>query len=548
MLGLRLIARQVFQTTSREALLLLVVFWGFLWAHLVNHLRIEWTVNPQYGYGWAVPLLCAYLIWQRISKSEIRNQKSGPPNPRSQTPDAICHPPSSIFIFLCVLLALLYAPTRLLEDATPEWRLVSWALALDVVGLTLLLVHLVLGAQELKWLAFPIAYFLVAVPWPTVVEGPLIQGLTRADAGATVELLGWFGIPAMPHGNVIEVATGEVGIDEACSGIRSFQATLMISLFLGEFYRLNFPRRLVLIFGGFAMSFGFNLARMSVLVWVAAHHGIAAIERWHDPTGVTILLACFVALWGLGIFLARRKSPVQPASGHISPAKIPQPKRRLVPLLMALVVWFALVEIAVEGWYRWHERRLPPATHWTMAWPTNNPTFKNASLPEKARQILRYDEGRSVAWAAEGMEWQAVFLRWQPGRTALHLAQNHTPEVCLTAAGHALKTLSDRTWFTVGGVRLPFIVYAVENTSKPVYVFYCLWDDRASVQGRGTLSLNYGNRLAPMLQGLRNPGQRSLEIALTGNLEATQAEAALQSQLEKIISSGPVNLPADGAK
>jgi hypothetical protein len=49
MLGLRLIARQVFQTTSREALLLLVVFLGFLWAHLVNHLRIEWTINPQYG-------------------------------------------------------------------------------------------------------------------------------------------------------------------------------------------------------------------------------------------------------------------------------------------------------------------------------------------------------------------------------------------------------------------------------------------------------------------------------------------------------------------
>ena len=86
------------------------------------------------------------------------------------------------------------------------------------------------------------------------------------------------------------------------------------------------------------------------------------------------------------------------------------------------------------------------------------------------------------------------------------------------------------------------------NTSKPVYVFYCLWDDRASVQGRGTLSLTYGNRLVPVLAGLRNPGQRSLEIALTGNLEAPQAEAALQSQLEKIISSGPVNLPADGAK
>ena len=69
MLGLR-IAKQFFQTTSREAMLLPVVFLGFLWTILINHLRIEWTLNPQYGYGWAVPFLCLYLIWQRMQKPE----------------------------------------------------------------------------------------------------------------------------------------------------------------------------------------------------------------------------------------------------------------------------------------------------------------------------------------------------------------------------------------------------------------------------------------------------------------------------------------------
>ena len=200
-------------------MLLPVVFLGFLWTILINHLRIEWTLNPQYGYGWAVPFLCLYLIWQRMQKAEDGGRKSEVGNQNSGV-----RPLVAVF---CVL-SLLYAPTRLIEEANPEWRLVSWALAMEVVGLTLLLIYFVLGAQWLKRLAFPIAYFLVAVPWPTVIEGPLIQGLTRADAGATCELLGWLGIPAMPHGNVIEVATGEVGIDEACSGIRSFQATLMI--------------------------------------------------------------------------------------------------------------------------------------------------------------------------------------------------------------------------------------------------------------------------------------------------------------------------------
>ena len=66
-----------------------------------------------------------------------------------------------------------------------------------------------------------------------------------------VDLLGWVDVPALVHGNVIEVSTGMVGIDEACSGIRSFQSSLMISLFLGEFYRLSTRSRWLLVPAGF---------------------------------------------------------------------------------------------------------------------------------------------------------------------------------------------------------------------------------------------------------------------------------------------------------
>jgi len=523
--------KKIWQTTSPEALLLLVVFLGFLWATLINILRVEWTVNPQYGYGWAVPFLCVYLNWKNFaSTTEIQHEKC-----------ALSKFSKPLTYALAAVLALLYAPTHLIAVATPEWRLVSWALALEVVGLTLLLVDFVLGEVWLRRLAFPLAFFLVAVPWPTVMEGPLIQGLTRADASATVELLGWFGIPAMPHGNVIEVATGQVGIDEACSGIRSFQATLMISLFLGELYRLNFPRRLGLVLGGFAMSFFFNLARMSVLVSVAAYHGVSAIAKWHDPTGVSILLACFFALWALGIFLSSKQKSVPSPPSAIGPTDFSEPKPQPIPLLLALIAWFALVGILVEGWYRWHEMRLPTAIQWTVSWPTNNPTFKNVLLSETTRQFLRYDEARSVAWEENGIAWQVVFLHWNPGRTALHLAQNHTPEVCMTAAGHNLTIIAERSWFEVAGLRLPFIIYSVENSPKPFYVFYCLWDDRTSAEGRSTMHLNSFTRLAPVLAGLRNPGQRSLEIAMTGAFDEAQAETLFKNELQKIIQSRSEN-------
>ena len=159
----------------------------------------------------------------------------------------------------CFLLLLFFLGTRLVEEANPDWRLIGWALALEVIALSLVAVYVSRGAAALKHFAFPILFFLVAVPWPTPVEQPLIQALTRGIVAATVELLNFAGYPAQPHGNVIETTGGFVDIDEACSGIRSLQAALMLALFFGEWRRLGVSRRMALLGIAFALACVFNL-------------------------------------------------------------------------------------------------------------------------------------------------------------------------------------------------------------------------------------------------------------------------------------------------
>ena len=51
--------------TTTTGWLLVVVAFGLLWFELVNQLKGEWWLNPQYNYGLIVPVLLIYLLWKR---------------------------------------------------------------------------------------------------------------------------------------------------------------------------------------------------------------------------------------------------------------------------------------------------------------------------------------------------------------------------------------------------------------------------------------------------------------------------------------------------
>ena len=208
-----------------------------------------------------------------------------------------------------------------------------------------------------------------------------------------------------------------------------------------------------------------------------------------------------------------------------------------------MAAWIVLTEIGVEIWYRAHEAHLPPAKTWTVQWPVNNPTFKDLPLPADALKMLKCDESRQAGWQDANRQWQVIFLKWNPG-TRVQLG--HSPNICMTAAGHTLTTISECEWFDVGALRLPFAVFEVLDAPQPFYIFYCLWNDRLNAPGSGATYLSLcGNKLAPVLAGLRNSGQRSLEIAVGGVSSGDEAESALRAELEKILVVPATNPPPE---
>jgi exosortase len=501
---------------------------GF-WVMLVLLLGAQWSVYPQYAYGWSVPCLMLVLLWRRW---ETRPNPAPPDGATSTRPVACAVATAAVLTFLLL-------PTRLVQEANPIWRAASWSMALEMVGLSLCLAYQAGGRSWLKHFAFPLVFFLVSVPWPSQPEHALIQALTGLNARATVEALNLCGLPALMRGNVIEISAGLVGIDEACSGVRSFQATLMISLFLGEVQRLNPRGRMLLVLSGIVLALLGNFCRTFLLVWVCAWQGMEALHRWHDPAGISILLACFVGLWLVSVWLRRKTVTSAPAQPDTQPRSVPQ----LLPAWSAalLAIWLILTEAGTQIWFRSHESPSTAPAEWSVQWPTAKPHFEEQALSDNVRLQLNYDEGKSASWREDdGSQWQAYYFCWRPGRTLrdrvrIQFARTHRPESCLPATGLTLQTDFGICEFTVGGLRLPFHKYLFEDRGNPLHVYFCVWEDGGSVATSASMCDSASARLEAVWKGNRSLGQRVLEIAVWGIADAQEAETLFRQQLEELI-------------
>jgi len=484
-----------------------------LWLWLFFHLQVEWSLNPQYNYGWAVPFLALLMFWFRWQ--------------RRPAPDAGNHPMARWAGW--IVLALLF-PIRVVEEANPDWRLLSWLFALCVVDFSLLTLYRTGGRSWLKHFAFPVFFPLAAVPWPVQLENFVVQTMMRAVAYVAVEIAGWFGVGAYQVGNVIQLRNGFVGVDEACSGVKTLQAGIMVALVLGELLQLRWNRRIALLLLGCGWVFVCNVIRATALVFVAANSGLDALGRWHDWIGTAALLCGLAGMLGLAWLW---KAP--PENLALDRGDSPAP-RIFAPQWMALA-WLALIFAGTEIWYRLHERQLIERPSWQVTWPAGNETVAALPIPESTRVILRYDDAKTAAWEQpRGVHWWSFFAHWKPQRAALQLVRSHSPEICLPAIGRTFRRTRPDVNVRAGPVSLDFRSYEFEQNGQPLFVFVCIQEDKRVASGPADIGeWNLRGRLRAALDGKRNLGQRLLEVAILGLEDFVQASEAMSKTAEEIL-------------
>jgi exosortase len=285
------------------AIALLVPVLGLLWAFgdtLVD-LQRTWATNPQYSHGYLVPVFALFLLWSRregLDRSALQPSWWGVP-----------------------LLAL-----GLGMRLYGGYFFYTWvemvALIPCIFGLTL-----ILGGRAAGRWAWPAVLFLVfMIPLPYRVATAMSGPLQRLATITSTFVMQTCGLPALAEGNVILLNDAEIGIVEACSGLRMLVVFFALATAVALVARRPLLDRLVVLASAVPIALIANITRITATG--ALHEftdSATANAFFHDVAG-WFMMPVALLLLGIELKLMAALIPVVPVE-RFRPTRQPVGRR-----------------------------------------------------------------------------------------------------------------------------------------------------------------------------------------------------------------------------
>jgi exosortase len=273
--------------------LMLVSFYPML-----ERLVHQWMNDDDMGHGFFVPIVAAYIAWQR--KDEILAVE------KSRN-------------YLGLLIMIYGAIQYVLGTIAAELFLTRTAIVFSIAGATLFAG----GTRLLKLTGFPIFLLFFMVPIPAVIYNQITFPLQLFASEVAEKVLLLLGIPVLRDGNVLELAEHKLSVVEACSGIRSLLSLTFLSLVYGFFFESKVWLRTMLLFATVPIAIAANAFRVSMTGVLYEYKSEWAEGFFHTAEGwvifmfaLSMLLAFHrFAIWfDQGIKNARAQASQQPVA------------------------------------------------------------------------------------------------------------------------------------------------------------------------------------------------------------------------------------------
>ncbi len=399
----------------------------------------EWKTNPDLSHAFFVPFLFALLIWESRRQGPHRWM---PPGGTTAMLIAAALAGGFTLFALAGIFAATLAWTHAVVCALLAGALVAFLMAgLFIVG------DVRLRLVPVNWISLTAIFlWLLVAPIPNGTYARLTLGLQQWVAGSVLQTLHLLGIPARQHGNIIELANATVGIEEACSGIRSLVSCVFAGFFFAAWLVRRPMGRAILIVTAPLLALAMNFLR-SLTLTLLTNAGKDINGFWHDATGFAILGVTAAVLAGLAILLETRE-PEPAVAATAAPTGL--------PFWSVRFFWTATaVTAGLAGFYIFSTRKpdlrdhpapnlaalLPVrAEDWEVLTPTDLYQFADIL---QTNHLIERTYVRSIA-PGKFTQLTVYVAYWAPGQTSVSRVASHTPDACWPGAGWNSQTVDDR--------------------------------------------------------------------------------------------------------
>ncbi|MBC7803081.1 MAG: VPLPA-CTERM-specific exosortase XrtD [Candidatus Parcubacteria bacterium] len=255
---------------------LLAVFLGALVA-LVG----IWGSQEEYGFGYLVPFIAAFLVWQRKDKLELSRFEG------SWTGLGVV----AVGLGLGVLGRMSTLDT-----------LAQYAFLLSLLGLILA----GCGWRGLRMLAAPLVILCFMVPLPNYLLREVSAQLQLLSSQLGVGMIRLAGTSVFLEGNVIDLGSMKLQVVEACSGLRYLLPLMTLGFIATYFYKVTLWKRVLVFVSTIPITIAMNSLRIALVGITSEYFGKAAAEGFlHDFEGWAVFMLCLAVLFAEMALLAR---------------------------------------------------------------------------------------------------------------------------------------------------------------------------------------------------------------------------------------------------
>jgi exosortase/archaeosortase family protein len=402
---------------------MLSLIWSILWILLITQARHHWGDASYYNFGWAVPFLAGYLLFKNFQSLPIK----------------LRNPTGVHNLWVWILLAVLI-PFHALSEVNPFWRAPLWIQFAILSSFSLWISFLMYGRCGIKRALSPLLLLSTMIPWPYRIETSIIQEFTVVVSEVACNVLVFFGYPFELSGNSLTMGAVQIGVNEACSGIRSLQALFMMTIFASSVLAIPLQGKLLSILMLPVVVLITNTARAVFLSLVVVSGGNNAYDRWHDAAGIVAFGISMGMLAGV-LFVAVKLMPARKET-TASTLAIDSSMQLGYPPLAAYIFLPILVWALVEGWFRWHEMVRESLPKLTFTPPDNSSVrYGSVPIPSQIKSVLGYSYGQRFVMRTDRLDLGEVYFYSYTADNRIDSVSSygHSPLICMEAIGASLK-------------------------------------------------------------------------------------------------------------